>query len=220
MRVAASVIFIGILLTQSSAAFAALAVLVLAIVLTMRVRAAALVLLPLVVLALATQFGVAAPRVDDAIRKPFGDSNSVIDREVSWTAAAEMGATYAPLGVGRGQFPYNQAPFEEPDDVGRNGRVGSAALEIWAEGGPVGIALALLILLAAPATLIAAALRGRSPGRSQVTIVVALTVGFAAVMVTYYSTTLVWPWIVVGLIAAAPHALTPRPEPAIEPPSE
>ncbi len=160
----------------------------------------------LAVVALALTIGlIGIDRATSVVEKPLGSSNSVLDRRVTWSAALHMGSAYAPVGVGRGQFAYNVAPFIEPEDALRSGRAQSALLEIWAEHGPLG--LALCIALAAVAGL---ALLSSGSGLDRVSrrLVWTALATLGAVWVGYYTSSYVWPWVVLALLLTASHALS------------
>jgi O-antigen ligase len=229
MAVVLLLIIGGIVASRSTVGLVGIGVLAVALLCFLRLRAAAVILVAALALGgLGLAFRDDA-RVREAYAKPFGVSESVLDREAVWGAALRMGATYAPAGVGRGQFAYNQAPFVDPSQADRGGRANSAILELWSEAGPVGIFFALSALAVGPIFL----LRRREHDRFRVLhgddgglllarsrppsvpwasrmVVWALFLSLLAVLALYYTTSFIWIWLAMGLLATAPTALRDR----------
>jgi O-antigen ligase len=199
----------GIALSRSSAGALALGVLLAGLLVARRWRIALPVVAAIAVAALGALAAGAGGEALEALNKPFEEKASVLDRQATWEGGLRMGATYAPLGVGRGQFAFNFAPFVDPEQVVRGGRAQSAAVEVWAEGGPVGLLLALAVLAAGPLWLL------RRRRRDPVSLVWATFVAtLAAVLLTYYTTNYAWTWVAAALAATGCrlHALKAPPE--------
>lgn len=199
---ALAMIVAAALVSRSTVAVSSLVVLI-GVVALLRQRRILVGLLAVALAGALAMVVVAGPgrAFDETFAKPFKQDNSALDRRTTWGTGIEMGLAYAPLGVGRGQFAYNAAPFLGEDDVNRAGRAQSGAVEIWAETGPVGLALALSLLLLAAARL------GRRPlamarSSSGGFALAVLTVALGVVMLTYYTTTYVWPWVALGVLLA------------------
>jgi hypothetical protein len=201
----------GVLLSRSSAGFASLLVLLgLVLVLGGRTpRRAVAVTVCLAALTLAVP-GLRAG-ISDAVRKPFSVQNSTLDRSATWGAGIRMGATYAPIGVGRGQFAYDFAPFVDPQDVTRGGRAQSALIEVWAEAGPAGwIAwmTALLVVVLGPLR------RGVRVHRGVSALPFLLGATLIAILATYYTSNYAWIWIALALATTAPLLVREWPDDA------
>lgn len=236
MAVVLLLIISGIVASRSTVGLVGLGVLAVALICSLRLRAATVILVAALALGgLGLAFRDDA-RVREAYAKPFGVSESVLDREAVWGAALRMGAAYAPAGVGRGQFAYNQAPFVDPSQADRGGRANSAILELWSEAGPVGIFFALSALVVGPILL----LRRREQDRFRILhgedggllvaqsrapavpwasrmVIWALFLSLLAVLALYYTTSFIWIWLAIGLLATAPTALRDRGIPFPEP---
>lgn len=199
-------IVFGLLLSRSTAGLAALAAPVLGALLIRQWRLVG-AMIAILAVAGALLVAVAGPStvVTEVIEKPFSEKASSLDRRATWRAGLGMGATYAPFGVGRGQFAYNFAPFVEPEDVARGGRAQSAAVEVWAESGPAGMVAALAMVGAA-----AAALR-RSRGKTSRYLAL-FWATIVATLLTYYTSSYAWTWVAVGLATTSVGALC-RPPP-------
>jgi hypothetical protein len=195
---ALAVLTVGLLISRSTVAIAFFVVPVAATVIVNR-RAFAIVAASTVsALALVVMVGGTGD-VREVIEKPFGVQNSLVDRKASWEAAGRMGLAYAPIGVGRGQYAYNTAPFLDPAVVSRAGRAQSAALEMWAETGPVGVALLLVLFLIAAVT----AWRGSPPIKVRVAVMMMIVV-LAATYAVYYTSTYAWLWVALALTITGP----------------
>jgi hypothetical protein len=116
-----------------------------------------------------------------------------------------MGSAYAPIGVGRGQFAYNVAPFIEPMDALRSGRAQSSLLEVWSEDGPLGIALCLALAAVAGLALGNA---GSDLDRVSRRLLWTALATLGAVFTGYYTSSYVWPWVVLALLVTASSALS------------
>jgi len=193
------VLVIGVSLSRSTLGLLGLVVMVAGLVYVGDRRSLGLVVASLV----AGVFLIAAvgggTRVTEVVRKPFTEQNSLRDRMASWEAAARMGAAYSPLGVGRGQYAYNVAPFVDPAVADRAGRAQSAALETWAETGAVGVALLLALYLVGPLSLVRRRLTQRLARA-----LLLLTALFGVVLLLYYTSTYVWLWVAIGLLVTGP----------------
>jgi hypothetical protein len=200
------VILGGIAASRSTVGLVGIAALAVSLVVLGRFRAATVVLVPAVLAVVVIATVGIGDRWREVYTKPFGVSDSLLDREAVWRAAARMGAEYAPIGVGRGQFAYNQAPFVDPRDADRGGRANSAILELWAEGGPLGLLFAGIATLVGPLVLLVRR-RAHAPPLADRAVVWAIATSFIAVMALYYTTTYAWMWVAVGLLATAPLAL-------------
>ena len=128
------------------------------------------------------------------IEKPFSTQNSWLDRTTAWRAAWGMFRAYPVLGVGVGQYAYNQAEFVPVvETVHAGGRVNSIALELLAEMGVVagGCALALIVL---------ALLSSLAAGASEVDMMAAWTL--AVLCAGYYTSRYAFFWVFVALLVA------------------
>jgi O-antigen ligase len=202
---AAVVMLLGLVLSRSTVGVAGVAVFVAGLVYIGDKR---LLLLVLSALAAGTLLAAAAGgggSVAEIVRKPFSDQNSVEDRKASWEAAARMGIAYAPLGVGRGQYAYNVAPFLDPTQSNRAGRAQSAVLETWAETGPVGTALLLCLFLIGPFCIIR---RGRPDREARALLVLAAV--FGVTLLFYYTSTYVWLWLGLALLVTGAQVVAAR----------
>jgi hypothetical protein len=202
---ALGLLLVGAALSASSAALLGLVIFTLGVSFSVPRRALpwlGLVAVAAVALCMAV---VGVGRTTSVVEKPLGSSNSVLDRRVTWSAALHMGSAYAPIGVGRGQFAYNVAPFIEPMDALRSGRAQSSLLEVWSEDGPLGIALCLA--LAAVAGL---ALGNAGPDLDRVSrrLLWTALATLGAVFTGYYTSSYVWPWVVLALLVTASSALS------------
>lgn len=193
------VMVVGVSLSRSTVALLGLLVLIPGLVYIGDRRSLGLVVASLVAGVLLVALAGGGDRVAEVVRKPFTEQNSVQDRRASWVAAARMGATYSPLGVGRGQYAYNVAPFVGPADTDRAGRTQSAALESWAETGPVGMALLVALFLVGPLSV-----AHRRLMRRLARALLLLAAVFGVVVLVYYTSTYVWLWFAVGLLVTGP----------------
>jgi O-antigen ligase len=205
----------GVLASRSTLGLFGLAVLAIALLVLRRSRTVAvLAAAGVAFLAATTAFGL-GDTWREVYSKPFGTSPSLLEREAVWGAALRMGAEYAPAGAGRGQFAYNQAPFSDPAEADQSGRVSSSILEWWSESGPLGLFFAAAAVLVGPLLL----LRRRRPRNvtagSEPLVVWAMCLSFIVVMAAYYTTSFVWIWVAVGLLATAPGVFG-RPESRLE----
>lgn len=193
------VMVVGISLSGSTLALLGVLVLVPGLVYVGDRRSLGFVVASLVAGVLLVTLAGGGDRLVDVVRKPFTQQNSSVDRKVSWEAAARMGATYSPLGVGRGQYAFNVAPFADPANADRAGRAQSAALETWAETGPVGTALLVALFFVGPLSV----LRRRLMRRLARAFLLLAAV-FGVVLLVYYTSTYVWLWVGVGLLTTGP----------------
>jgi O-Antigen ligase len=211
------VIFGGLLASRSTVGILGLGLLIVALLSLRRLRAGTVLALPAIaVAALTIAFG-APERWREVYAKPFQVSTSLVEREAAWGGALRMGAAYAPTGAGRGQFAYDQAPFVA-ESAEKGGRVNSFFLELWAESGPVGLFLGMMAILAGPLWLLQRRGRAHGPPSAERLVVVAVAVSLVGVLAFYYTTSFVWTWVAIGLLAAAPRALLrAQAEPALAP---
>lgn len=136
--------------------------------------------------------------------KVFSGTASWFDRLASWRTALALFLAYPLLGVGAGQYAYNQAAYFPPDMPSQfmGGRVSSIALEVLSELGLVGgLCLAVLVGCAAltvfqpqaaPSTLF------RVRAGAVLALAVLLVLGLG-----YYTSRYVFLWVFLGLTIAA-----------------
>jgi hypothetical protein len=131
-----------------------------------------------------------------AVKKPFTEHASWLDRSTAWSTAANMAAFYPFLGVGPGLYAYNQGPFlrSVADERHAGGRVNSVVLEVAAEHGAFGLA-ALFVVLGAAARGSALGGHGYAGLRGSVILLV-LAAG-------YYSSRYAFFWVFAALLIAS-----------------